>query len=65
MVYFVVYEVLYLFIRYLYKYIISGNWRHSANSPTERDERGNLNNVIVVGDVASVRPLIPQQKKVS
>ncbi|KAG5570906.1 hypothetical protein H5410_060672 [Solanum commersonii] len=52
-----------LFIRYLYKYIISGNWRHSTNSPTERDERGNLNNVIVVGDVASVRPFIQQQKK--
>ncbi|KAL3322611.1 hypothetical protein AABB24_039950 [Solanum stoloniferum] len=49
--------------KYLYKYIISGNWRHSTNSPTERDERGNLNNVIVVGDVASVRPFIQQQKK--
>ncbi|XP_015059687.1 phosphoglucan phosphatase LSF1, chloroplastic-like isoform X2 [Solanum pennellii] len=49
--------------KYLYKYIICGNWRHSTNSPTERDERGSLNNVIVVGDVASVRPLIPQQKK--
>ncbi|MCD7473596.1 Phosphoglucan phosphatase lsf1, chloroplastic [Datura stramonium] len=49
--------------KYLYKYIISGNWRHSTTSPTERDERGNLNNVIVVGDVASVRPSIQQQKK--
>lgn len=49
--------------KYLYKYIISGNWRHSTTSPTERDERGNLNNVIVVGDVASVRPSIKQQKK--
>ncbi|KAJ8531074.1 hypothetical protein K7X08_025805 [Anisodus acutangulus] len=49
--------------KYLYKYIISGNWRYSTNSPTERDEKGNLNNVIVVGDVASVRPSIQQQKK--
>ncbi|KAM3394784.1 phosphoglucan phosphatase LSF1, chloroplastic isoform X1 [Capsicum galapagoense] len=49
--------------KYLYKYIISGNWRHSTTSPTERDERGNLNNVILVGDVAGVRPSIQQQKK--
>ncbi|CAN4115610.1 unnamed protein product [Withania somnifera] len=49
--------------KYLYKYIVSGNWRHSTTSPTERDDRGNLNNVIVVGDVASVRPSIKQQKK--
>lgn len=50
--------------RYYYKYIINGQWRHSTASPTERDERGNLNNVAVVGDVASVRPSIKQQKKV-
>ncbi|XP_059282031.1 phosphoglucan phosphatase LSF1, chloroplastic isoform X1 [Lycium ferocissimum] len=49
--------------KYLYKYIISGNWRHSTYSPTERDESGNLNNVIVVGDVASLKPSIQQQKK--
>lgn len=49
--------------KYYYKYIINGQWRHSTASPTERDERGNLNNVAVVGDIASVRPSIKQQKK--
>ncbi|KAJ6754237.1 PHOSPHOGLUCAN PHOSPHATASE LSF1 CHLOROPLASTIC [Salix purpurea] len=49
--------------KYYYKYIINGQWRHSTASPTERDERGNLNNVVVVGDIASVRPSIQQQKK--
>ncbi|KAK8290299.1 hypothetical protein V6Z11_D07G249100 [Gossypium hirsutum] len=49
--------------KYYYKYIINGNWRHSTSSPTERDERGNINNVIMIGDTASVRPTIqPQQK---
>lgn len=50
--------------RYYYKFIINGDWRHSTASPTERDQSGNLNNVIVVGDVASVRPIIQPQKKV-
>ncbi|PSR87578.1 Phosphoglucan phosphatase [Actinidia chinensis var. chinensis] len=49
--------------RYYYKFIISGQWRHSTSSPTERDERGNVNNLIVIGDIASVRPSIQQQKK--
>ncbi|KAI4389094.1 hypothetical protein MLD38_001357 [Melastoma candidum] len=49
--------------KYFYKYIINGQWRHSTNSPSERDERGNVNNVIVIGDRASVRPNIQQQKK--
>ncbi|KAJ9135319.1 hypothetical protein P3X46_032520 [Hevea brasiliensis] len=49
--------------KYYYKYIINGQWRHSTASPTERDERGNINNVIVVSDTASVRPSIQQQKK--
>ncbi|KAM7509130.1 hypothetical protein LguiA_019583 [Lonicera macranthoides] len=48
---------------YYYKFIIGGQWRHSTSSPTERDESGNLNNVIVVGDIASVRPTVQQQKK--
>lgn len=51
--------------RYYYKYIINGHWRHSTSSPTERDERGNINNVIMIGDTASVRPIIQPQKKVS
>lgn len=49
--------------KYYYKYIINGQWRHSTSSPTERDEKGNINNVIEVGDVASVRPFMQQQKK--
>ncbi|EPS70532.1 hypothetical protein M569_04230, partial [Genlisea aurea] len=44
--------------KYYYKYIINGNWRHSTNSPTERDPSGNINNVIVLGDVATVKPSI-------
>lgn len=49
--------------KYYYKYVVSGHWRHSTTSPTERDEKGNVNNVIVIGDVASVRPSAQQQKK--
>ncbi|KAJ4729224.1 phosphoglucan phosphatase LSF1, chloroplastic-like [Melia azedarach] len=49
--------------KYYYKYIVNGQWRHSMASPTERDERSNVNNVIMVGDIASVRPSIQQQKK--
>ncbi|CAH2055371.1 unnamed protein product [Thlaspi arvense] len=49
--------------KYYYKYIINGDWRHSTTSPTERDDRGNTNNIIVVGDVASVRPTIQQPRK--
>ncbi|GLT33258.1 hypothetical protein SLA2020_078620 [Shorea laevis] len=49
--------------KYYYKYIVNKNWRHSTSSPTERDERGNINNVIMVGDIASVRPSFQQQQK--
>lgn len=49
--------------KYYYKFITNGQWRHSNASPTERDERGNVNNIVVVGDTASVRPTIQQQKK--
>ncbi|OWM71540.1 hypothetical protein CDL15_Pgr005727 [Punica granatum] len=49
--------------KYYYKYIVNGQWRHSTASPAERDESGNVNNVILVGDTASVRPLVQQQKK--
>ncbi|KAK9272411.1 hypothetical protein L1049_002783 [Liquidambar formosana] len=49
--------------KYYYKFITNGQWRVSTASPTERDERGNVNNVIVVGDIASVRPSVHQQKK--
>ncbi|KAL0450665.1 UNVERIFIED_CONTAM: Phosphoglucan phosphatase LSF1, chloroplastic [Sesamum latifolium] len=49
--------------KYYYKYITNGDWRHSTASPTERDDRGNINNVIVIGDTASVKPSVQQQKK--
>ncbi|XP_041004986.1 phosphoglucan phosphatase LSF1, chloroplastic isoform X2 [Juglans microcarpa x Juglans regia] len=49
--------------KYYYKFITNGQWRHSTSSPSERDERGNVNNVIVIGDTASVRPSIQPQKK--
>ncbi|KAL6518837.1 Phosphoglucan phosphatase lsf1, chloroplastic [Orobanche hederae] len=49
--------------KYYYKYITNGDWRHSTASPTERDDGGNINNVIEVGDTASVkRPIQPQKK---
>ncbi|KAL0344000.1 UNVERIFIED_CONTAM: Phosphoglucan phosphatase LSF1, chloroplastic [Sesamum angustifolium] len=49
--------------KYYYKYITNGDWRHSTTSPTERDDRGNINNVIVIGDTASVKPSVQQPKK--
>ncbi|KAF8378285.1 hypothetical protein HHK36_029624 [Tetracentron sinense] len=49
--------------KYYYKFIISGQWRHSTTSPTETDKRGNVNNLIMVGDTASVRPSVQQQTK--
>ncbi|KAH6757682.1 hypothetical protein C2S53_020872, partial [Perilla frutescens var. hirtella] len=49
--------------KYYYKFITNGDWRHSTASPTERDESGNTNNVIVVGDTASVKPTVQPQKK--
>ncbi|XP_044466021.1 phosphoglucan phosphatase LSF1, chloroplastic [Mangifera indica] len=49
--------------KYYYKFIINGGWRHSTNSPVERDESGNVNNVITVGDIASVRPSMREQMK--
>ncbi|KAL3624246.1 Phosphoglucan phosphatase lsf1, chloroplastic [Castilleja foliolosa] len=48
---------------YYYKFITNGDWRHSTSSPTERDDSGNVNNVIVVGDTASVKPIVQPQKK--
>lgn len=48
--------------KYCYKFIVNGNWRHSTGSPTVCDEHGNLNNVIVVGDTASIRPATVQQQ---
>ncbi|XP_071738987.1 phosphoglucan phosphatase LSF1, chloroplastic [Rutidosis leptorrhynchoides] len=49
--------------KYYYKFIVNGDWRHSPSSPTERDDRGNVNNILEVGDTASVRPSIKQPKK--
>mmetsp|Transcript_13183 Transcript_13183/g.40547 ORF Transcript_13183/g.40547 Transcript_13183/m.40547 type:complete len:246 (-) Transcript_13183:74-811(-) len=36
-----------------YKYIVDGEWRSDSNQPTERDEHGNLNNVVEVSDMRS------------
>ncbi|KAM7267493.1 hypothetical protein ACFE04_009659 [Oxalis oulophora] len=49
--------------KYYYKYIINGNWQHSTSSPVERDESGNINNVIVIGDTASLKPSMRHQEK--
>ncbi|EXC20293.1 hypothetical protein L484_020512 [Morus notabilis] len=49
--------------KYYYKYIVNGQWRHSTTSPVEKDEGGNSNNLIVIGDTASVWPSVQQQKK--
>nr|KAJ0205890.1 hypothetical protein LSAT_V11C500291380 [Lactuca sativa] len=46
-----------------YKFIANGNWRHSTTSPTEKDDRGNVNNILEVGDVANVRPSIQHPTK--
>lgn len=49
--------------KYYYKFIVNGQWRHSTSSPAERDNSGNVNNVIIIGDTASVRPSVQQQQK--
>ncbi|KAL8153883.1 hypothetical protein V2J09_011643 [Rumex salicifolius] len=49
--------------KYYYKYIVNGQWKHSNTSPTERDERGNTNNIIIIGDTANVRPSLQHPKK--
>lgn len=49
--------------KYYYKYIVNGQWRHSTASPAERDDKGNVSNIIVIGDTASVRPSPVQQQK--
>lgn len=49
--------------KYYYKFIVGGQWRHSSTLPTETDERGNVNNVIRVGDVARIRPT-PRQLQI-
>jgi 5'-AMP-activated protein kinase, regulatory beta subunit len=33
---------------YQYKFIVDGNWKHSSSLPTETDQHGNLNNVVIV-----------------
>ncbi|BFG26884.1 hypothetical protein CerSpe_131580 [Prunus speciosa] len=49
--------------KYYYKFIVNGQWRHSTSSPSERDQSGNVNNIIIIGDTASVRPSVQQQIK--
>ncbi|XP_077253658.1 phosphoglucan phosphatase LSF1, chloroplastic isoform X2 [Tasmannia lanceolata] len=47
--------------KYYYKFIVGGQWRHSTTLPTETDERGNINNIIRVGDIARIRFSFPTQ----
>ncbi|RDX80203.1 Phosphoglucan phosphatase LSF1, chloroplastic, partial [Mucuna pruriens] len=49
--------------KYYYKFIVNGQWKHSTSSPAERDDRGNVNNIIVIGETASVRPSVQHQQK--
>ncbi|KAK7395672.1 hypothetical protein VNO78_16237 [Psophocarpus tetragonolobus] len=49
--------------KYYYKFIVNGQWKHSTASPAERDDRGNVNNIIVIGETASVRPSVQHQQK--
>ncbi|CAH1449395.1 unnamed protein product [Lactuca virosa] len=49
--------------KYYYTFIVNGDWRQSPTSPTESDDRGNVNNILEVGDVASVTPSIQHPKK--
>ncbi|KAH7291853.1 hypothetical protein KP509_29G038500 [Ceratopteris richardii] len=35
---------------YVYKYIVDGNWTHSADSPTIEDGQGGFNNQLIVTD---------------
>ncbi|XVF14100.1 hypothetical protein REPUB_Repub09cG0028100 [Reevesia pubescens] len=43
--------------------LLMGTGGTQTSSPTEKDENWNINNVIMIGDTASVRPKIqPQQK---
>ncbi|XXG83929.1 hypothetical protein AAC387_Pa10g1567 [Persea americana] len=49
--------------KYYYKFIVGGQWRHSTSLPTETDERGNVNNVIRVGDIARIRSSVPAQQQ--
>lgn len=39
--------------RYMYKFIVGGHWRHSHNLPIDKDQWGNTNNVIQIGNVAT------------
>ena len=38
---------------YQYKFIVDGNWKHAPAADVEKDEHGNLNNVI------EVKPHVP------
>ncbi|KAK2413794.1 phosphoglucan phosphatase DSP4, amyloplastic [Trifolium repens] len=49
--------------KYYYKFIVNGQWKHSTSSPAERDDSGNVNNIIMIGETASVRPSVQHQQK--
>ncbi|KAG9449955.1 hypothetical protein H6P81_009920 [Aristolochia fimbriata] len=50
--------------KYYYKFIVGGQWKHSSSLPTETDERGNVNNVIRVGDIARIRSSVPTYQQI-
>ncbi|KAL1352844.1 phosphoglucan phosphatase LSF1, chloroplastic isoform X1 [Arachis hypogaea] len=47
--------------KYYYKFIVNGEWMHSTASPEESDDRGNINNIIVIGETASIQPSVQHQ----
>ncbi|KAL8247280.1 hypothetical protein R6Q59_008496 [Mikania micrantha] len=49
--------------KYYYKFIVNGDWRHSTSSPTERDDRGNLNNILEIGELQMFGLLFNNQER--
>nr|XP_025658955.1 phosphoglucan phosphatase LSF1, chloroplastic isoform X3 [Arachis hypogaea] len=49
--------------KYYYKFIVNGEWMHSTASPEESDDRGNINNIIVIGETASIQPSVQHQQE--
>jgi len=39
-----------------YKFIVDGEWLHDPSRPSQKDEKGNVNNVILVGEHGVIRP---------
>jgi len=39
-----------------YKFIVDGEWLHDPSRPSREDEKGNVNNVILVGEHGVIKP---------